>query len=175
MIHGLQALLAPAVMERITLVVNHVLAGEPVATERMRAHAGRRLRLHLEGWPTLLPTPPVLAFAITPAGLLEWSPDGAGADDLTVRVDASNPARLAMQALGGATPPVDIQGDSQLASDVDWLLKNLRWDVAADLERLLGPGPAHEIHRLGRLLAQGMRSALDALRRARDGIDRGRM
>lgn len=172
-------MLAPAVMDRITLVINHVLSGEPVATDRMRAHAGRRVRLHLDGWPALLPPPPELAFAITPAGLFEWTgraAESAPAEvDLTVRVDASNPARLAMQALGGHTPPVDIQGNSQLATDVDWLLRNLRWDVAADLERLLGAGPAHEIHRLGRMLAQAMRSALDGLRRARDGLDRGRM
>ena len=46
------------------------------------------------------------------------------------------------RALGGTPPPVQIDGDAQLAGDVNWLLLNLRWDVAADLERLFGPTPA---------------------------------
>jgi hypothetical protein len=40
---------------------------------------------------------------------------------------------------GRRTPPVDIEGDAQLAGDVNWLMQNLRWDVAADLERLFPP------------------------------------
>jgi ubiquinone biosynthesis protein UbiJ len=53
-----------------------------------------------------------------------------------------------------------IEGDAQLASDVDWLLKNLRWDVTDDLDRLFGPTVAHQLHRLGSALAQALRAAL---------------
>jgi ubiquinone biosynthesis protein UbiJ len=171
MLHSLQALLAPALMERLTLVVNHVLGSEPQAMARMAPHAGRRIRLELEGWPSLLPAPPDLAFTVTAAGLMEWQPD-AGEADLHVSVDASNPAWVAVRALSGDTPAVDIRGDARLAADVDWLLKNLRWDVAADLERLFGPGPAHELHRWGSLLAGAMRSAFARLRQAADMADR---
>jgi ubiquinone biosynthesis accessory factor UbiJ len=162
MLHTLNALLAPALMERLALVVNHVLAGEPAATERLRPHAGRLLQLDLTGWPSLLPPPPLLAFRITPAGLVEWCNDGAAAvPDLLATVDASNPALLALRAMGGERPAVDIRGDSQLATDVDWLLKNLRWDVAADLERFFGPVVAHQLHKLGSMLSQGLRAGLE--------------
>ena len=60
------------------------------------------------------------------------------APDLAVQVDASNPALLLARMVGGEAPAVQIDGDAQLAGDVNWLLLNLRWDVAADLERL-GP------------------------------------
>jgi ubiquinone biosynthesis protein UbiJ len=158
-------MVAPAVMERLTLVVNHVLAAEPVATQRLAAHRGRRLEVELAGWPSLLPPPPRLAFAVTPAGLLEWRADDAGpplgtAADLHVRVDASNPALLAARVMVGDVPPVEIRGDATLATDINWLLENVRWDVAADLERFFGPRLAHEIARAGSALARAMRRAL---------------
>lgn len=160
MIDKLNALLAPALMERLTLVVNHVLSGEPAAVARLMPHQGRLLRLVLQNWPRLLPAPPALAFRITPAGLVEWAADDSGAD-LLVRVDAGNPAALGLRLLAGEPPAFEIEGDAQLATDVDWLLKNLRWDVAADLERLFGPAAAHELHRLGSWFAKGLRAAIE--------------
>lgn len=159
MFNGLKALLAPALMERLTLLVNHVLAAEPAAVQRLLPHRGRVLRLELTGWPPLLPALPALAFGVTPAGLFEWCTQAVDAD-LRVTVDAGNPAALALHALSGELPALAIEGDAQLATDVDWLLKNLRWDVAADLERLFGPVVAHELHRLGSALAHAWRAAV---------------
>ena len=39
-------------------MLNHVLASEAVATERLRPHAGRAVALTLDQWPSLLPAPP---------------------------------------------------------------------------------------------------------------------
>jgi ubiquinone biosynthesis accessory factor UbiJ len=153
-------MLAPALAERLTLVINHVLSGEPVAVERLRPHAGRTLVLTLAGWPGLLPPPPALAWRVTPAGLLDWSGvAGVDAPDLAVQIDASNPALLLARMLGGEPPAVKIDGDAVLAGDVNWLLQNVRWDVAADLERLFGPVVAHQLHQAGRMVAGGMRTA----------------
>jgi ubiquinone biosynthesis protein UbiJ len=155
-------MLAPALMERLVLVVNHVLGAEAAATQRLQAHVGRVMELKMQGWPSLLPAPPTLAFRITPAGMLEWSggTDAVVDADLLVRVDASNPLLLMARAMAGDKPSVAIDGDAQLAGDVNWLLENLRWDVAADLDRLLGPTVAYPMHRLGSALARGLRSAL---------------
>jgi ubiquinone biosynthesis accessory factor UbiJ len=126
MLHALNDLLAPAAMERLTLVVNHVVGGEPAATDRLRAHAGRTIAVLPQGWPSLLPPLPALAFRVTPAGLLEWCGlAGVEVPDLSLRVDVSNPARLAVQALSGETPQVQIEGDAQFAGDINWLLVNL--------------------------------------------------
>jgi ubiquinone biosynthesis protein UbiJ len=159
MLQNLQALLAPALMDRLVLVVNHVLSSEPQAVQRLLPHRGRVLRLELLQLPRLLPAPPPLAFMITPAGLVEWCREPVDAD-LRVRVEASNPAALALQMVSGEMPPVAIEGDAQLAADVDWLLKNLRWDVADDLQRLFGPTVAHQVHRLGSGLARALRTAM---------------
>lgn len=133
-------------MPRLTLLLNHVLASEAAATQRLMPHAGRVLVVRCEpsvaGWPP----PPEVAFAITPAGLLEWvQTRQAPACDLQVSVDASAPVALAWSVLSGQTPNVQVQGDARLAGDVQWLMTHLRWDVAADLERVLGPGPAQAI------------------------------
>ena len=162
MLHSLNAMLAPALMERVVLVVNHVLGAEPAALQRLQGHAGRVIRLDLQGWPALLPAPPALAFRVTPAGMLEWCGGDAVPEvvDLGVRVDAANPLLLSARAMAGDMPSVNIDGDAQLAADVNWLLQNLRWDVAADLERLFGPAVAYPLQRMGSALARALRAAL---------------
>jgi ubiquinone biosynthesis protein UbiJ len=109
----------------------------------------------------LLPPPPVLAFRISPAGLLEWDgPERRGAADLSLSVDTSNPVGMLTRALAGEMPAVDIDGDALLAGDVNWLLQNLRWDVGADLERMFGPLAGPQLHRLGSTLAGALRTAM---------------
>jgi ubiquinone biosynthesis protein UbiJ len=163
MLHSLNALLAPALAERLTLLLNHVLASESVAADRLRPHSGATLALQLPGWPALLPPPPALAWRITPAGLLDWcGAEGVAQPDLAVTLDASNPAAVLARTLSGQPPEVNIEGRAQLAGDVNWLLENLRWDVAADLDRLFGPQMAQPLHQLGRVLSQAVRSALQA-------------
>lgn len=160
MFHAFNALLAPAVMERLTLLVNHVLAGEQEAMDRLRPHAGSCIELQLANWPALLPAPPALAFCITPAGLLEWCSDNVPQADLTLHVDAANPALLFAHALNGEVPAVAIEGSGALATQVNWLIANLRWDIAADLERAFGPRIAHRLARLGSALARALAPAL---------------
>ncbi len=171
MLQSLQALLAPALAERLTLVINHVLASEPVATARLQAHAGRTVALAVTGWPALLPAPPALAWRVTPAGMLEWcGPEPLATPDLAVTLDAPNPALLIGRLVGGEAPAVQIDGDAQLAADVNWLLQNVRWDVAADLERLFGPTVAQPLHRMASALAKALRSALDLGSRGAAGL-----
>ena len=164
MLHSLNLLLGQAVVERLTLLVNHVLSSEPVATQRMRAHAGRVIGLQFEGWPAPLPPLPATAFRVTKAGLLEW----CGAEvptepDLRVSIDASNPALAMAQAFGGTRPQVDVAGDAAFATDLNWLFDNLRWDVQDDLARIVGQAPAREIARVAGGIAAGMREAAKAV------------
>ena len=164
MFHSLNSLLGQATLERLTLLANHVLASEPVATQRLARHAGRRIELRFDGWPTLLPPLPATSFRVTPAGLLEWCGADAPAEpDLRVRVDASNPALAMAQALAGTRPAVDVAGDAAFATDLNWLFDNLRWDVQDDLAQLVGPGPAREIGRLAGGIAAGVREAAKAV------------
>jgi ubiquinone biosynthesis protein UbiJ len=155
--HALHDTLAPAALERLTSLINHVLGREPAAVARLQPHAGRVVALHAEGWPALLPPWPALVFRITPAGLLEWCGQEAHTSpDLQVRVQASNPAELVMNALSGRAPEVHVEGDARLAADANWLLEHLRWDLADDVHRLLGPAPAQLLAQVGPALREGL-------------------
>jgi ubiquinone biosynthesis protein UbiJ len=164
MFHSLNSLLGTAAIERLTLFVNHLLASEPVATDRLRAHAGRCMQLHFEGWPTPLPPLPTTAFRVTPAGLIEWCGTELPTEpDLRVSIDASNPALAMAQALAGTRPTVEIAGDAAFATDLNWLFDNLRWDVQDDLAGVVGAAPAREITRIAGGIAAGLREAVRTL------------
>lgn len=169
---AIPTLLSTAVLERAVLVLNHVLSSEPAAVERLRGHAGRRVECALVDWPGMLPPLPPLVFVVTPAGLLEWcgglpTPSPA---DLHLRIEAGNPAAMLLRAAAGERPTVAIQGDAVFATDLNWLLENLRWDVEDDLGRLLGAGPAHQFVASVRPLTHGVSIALRGLAAA---LDRG--
>ena len=158
-------MLGAAAIERLTLLVNHVLAAEPVATQRLRVHAGRCVQVQFDGWPSLLPPLPATVFRVTPAGLVEWcGAEPIAEPDLRVSVDASNPALAMAQALTGTRPGVDVAGDAAFATDLNWLFDNLRWDVQDDLARAVGQAPAREIARVAGAIATGMREAVRTLR-----------
>jgi ubiquinone biosynthesis accessory factor UbiJ len=164
MFHSLNTLLGSAVIERLSLLANHVISAEPIAVERLRAHVGRSIELRFDGWPGLLPPLPPVAFRVTPAGLLEWCGETPPeTPDLRVVIDASNPALAMAQALAGARPKVEIAGDAAFATDLNWLFDNLRWDVQDDLARIVGAGPAREIGRIGGGIAGALRQAVSTM------------
>lgn len=139
----------------MVLLLNHVISRESHAMARLAPHAGRAVLLHLEGWPALLPAAPDLCLAVTPAGLWERL-DAAPPDAMRIALDASNPALLALGALTGERPRVTVQGDAAFAGEINWLMENLRWDIADDLAALVGPAPAHQLTRWGRAVAQSL-------------------
>ena len=143
-------------------MLNHVLQAEPAAVARLARHAGRSVLLDWAVEPGPWPRPPALRLRVTAAGLFEaCGPVAAGEAqtpaDLSVRIELPAPHRLAAQWLEGRRPAVVVEGDAQLAADVAWLGDNLRWDVAQDLSRIVGAGPAHQIVRAAQSLATGLR------------------
>ena len=155
MLQDWSKLMAPAVQERLCLLLNHVVSRERVATDKLKPFAGRHVRVHLAGWPKLLPPAPDLVLAITPAGLFERL-DEPAPDALSIEIDASNPALMALSTLSGLRPQVSVAGDAALAGAFNWLIENLRWDIEDDLAALVGPGIAHQLARWGRAAAGGI-------------------
>ena len=64
---------------------------------------------------------------------------------------------LVQSALAGERPAVRVEGDVQLAADVNWLVDHLRWDIEEDVARVIGDAPAHA-------LGQAVREAARVLR-----------
>ena len=167
MLEAMKALAERSVMERLVLLVNHVIAAEPAAIERLRPHAARTLQIELNGWPSLLPAR--RAVRLSASRRPAWS-NGSPARrrrraDLRVAVDAANPALALTRVVAGERPQVEVAGDAAFASDVDWLIDNLRWDVQDDLARFVGDAPARQIAKVG-----GWFAARDA--RGREGAAR---
>lgn len=134
-------------VNRIVLFLNHVLMSEPEAMARLARQKGQRIELV---WDRIQ-----LQLTPTPAGLLERGRfDGF---DLRLSVTEESPVSLASALARGDKPKVRIEGDVQLAAEVNWLIDHVRWDAEEDLARLVGDAAAHS-------LAQVARKAMQALR-----------
>ena len=136
------------VQRRLVLLLNHVLMQEKEAMVRLARQKGRVVLFHWRDFEFKL--------QLTPAGLLDLAPSDLPSD-LTLSVTEPSPVALVQAALAGDKPAVRIEGDVQLAAEVNWLVDHVRWDIEEDLARLLGDAPAHG-------LAQAARNALASLR-----------
>lgn len=133
---------------RLVLLLNHVLMQEEQAMERLARHQGRAVRFQWRQF--------TLHLVATPAGLLDLA--GAQAPtDLTLTVTEESPAALAQTLLRGDKPGIRIEGDVQLAADVNWLIEHVRWDLEEDLARLVGDAPAHALGQIGRAAAAALK------------------
>ena len=117
------------VHQRAVLFINHVLMQEPEAMERMR-----RQKAALRG----------CNGAPRPDGA---AGDTCGPVQRGARRRFARPApggdravalALAQSALRGDKPAIRIEGDVQLAAEINWLVDHVRWDVEEDLARLMG-------------------------------------
>ena len=134
-------------INRLVLFLNHVLMSEPEAMARLARQKGQRIELV---WDRIQ-----LQLSPTPAGLLER--DHFEGFDLRVTVTEELPFSIASALARRDKPKVRIEGDVQLAAEVNWLIDHVRWDAEEDLARLIGDAPAHT-------LAQAARQAMTALR-----------
>ncbi len=136
------------VQHRIVLLLNHVLMQEKAATERLARQAGQVVFFQ---W-----APFSMCFLVTPAGLLDLAPAGA-TPHLSLTLADPSATTIAQALLRGDKPAVRIEGDVQLAADVNWLVDNVRWDLEEDLSRVIGDAPAHTLGDIVRRMVEGVR------------------
>lgn len=136
------------IQHRTVLFLNHVLQQEPEAQQRLMRQQGR---VALFEWRFV-----TMKFVATPAGLLDLAPEDA-VPELTLTVTEESPFGLARAAFRGDKPAVRIEGDVQLAAEVNWLVDHVRWDVEDDLARVIGDVPAHTIATGARRVVEGLR------------------
>ncbi|MFP5478038.1 MAG: SCP2 domain-containing protein [Gammaproteobacteria bacterium] len=146
------------VQHRAVLFLNHVLQQEPEAQDRLARQKGRVV---LFRWRTMH-----MRLVATPAGLLDVAPEAA-LPDLTLTIAENSPFALAGAQLRGDKPKVEIEGDVQLAAEVNWLVDHVRWDVEDDLARLIGDAPAHAVGNAARKVAGALRQFVDRAARPR--------
>ena len=114
--------------------VNHLLRRESWARERLQKHQRKTLSIH-----------------IAPFGAMHLR---IGEDGLLEGVTASEAADLRLELKAGALPglmrgddsavrEVQTSGDTELAECVQFLFRNLRWDIEEDLSKVIGDAAAH--------------------------------
>jgi len=133
--------------------LNHLLRAEPWARGRLAPFAGETFAVHAA------PFAP-LRLRIAEAGLLEAAADTAPIA-LTLALGAS-----AMPALARGEDhflrAVEVNGNAQLANELLFLARHLRWDWEEDLSRWVGDAAAH---RLAEAARQAVRLGQEAVER----------
>ena len=140
------------VQQRVVLLLNHVLMQEPVARDRLQRQKGRLVQVCWRDQ--------IFQCAFTPAGLVEFiAPETSGkVADLVLRVNEPSPFELAKTVLQGEKPAIRIEGDVQLAAEVNWLIDHVRWDPEEDVARLIGDAPAHTLVQTAKRVVDALRS-----------------
>ncbi|TXT40051.1 MAG: hypothetical protein FD135_1663 [Comamonadaceae bacterium] len=136
---------------RVVLLLNHVLMQESEAMARLVRQKGQVM---LVQWRTFN-----FKLLATPAGLLDLAAPEAAAD-LVMTMTEESPWALAQAAIRGDKPAVRIEGDVQLAAEVNWLVEHVRWDMEEDLARVMGDVPAHTLSQMAKTLASTLREFL---------------
>jgi ubiquinone biosynthesis accessory factor UbiJ len=121
--------------------------------ERLRRQKGRVARVQWRRYS--------MALLVTPAGLFNLAGEG-DTPDLRLEVTDPSPLALAQGALRGDKPGIRIEGDVQLAAEINWLADHVRWDAEEDLARLIGDAPAHQAAQWARRAAQALHQFVGA-------------
>jgi ubiquinone biosynthesis protein UbiJ len=133
-------------LNRVVLFLNHVLSREPEAQSRLARQKGRCIQLQWQD--------KTIQLSPTPAGLLERVNNSS--TDLKLTLTDPSPMAMATAVLKGEKPAVHVEGDVQLAAEVNWLIDHVRWDVTEDLSYWLGDAAAHTLVSMGKQAVQAL-------------------
>jgi len=90
---------------------------------------------------------------------------------LSIELMESSLISLVEMFAASKKPPLHIQGDVQLAAEVNWLVDHVKWDLEDDLAKLVGDVNAHQIGKLVRYLKESMSKFVS---RANESFNRSR-
>ncbi|WP_118180899.1 ubiquinone biosynthesis accessory factor UbiJ [Paraburkholderia phosphatilytica] len=130
--------------------VNHLLAREPWALDRLAPYAGKTARLSC---------PPVeLMLLVQPDGyLVAVEERDAGQFDVTLSVPPDAVPAFVQGGQAAVMKHVKIDGDAEFATVIAKLAEHLRWEPEEDLARLIGDAPAYRVSTLVRTAGEHAR------------------
>ncbi len=132
-------------------ILNHLIAGEAWAGERLRPYAGRRLSIAGGPFPVQL--------GVTAEGLFEAS-DSSEPPAVTITLPADFPARLLVDR-SSLFSAAKLAGSADFAETLAFVFRNLRWDAEDDLSRFVGDIAARRLVQAGRALHEWQGTALN--------------
>lgn len=135
-----------------TRILNHVLAGEGWARERLRNFGGQHLRL--VGGPLALDLTVDHDGLFRPAGTPAGEPPA-----VTIELPGDAPFRLLNGGRESVFAAARLTGAADFAETLAFVFRNLRWDLEDDLSGLVGDIAAHRLVRSGAALLAWQRQA----------------
>lgn len=130
--------------------INHQLANEPWALERLLKHAGAQVHLGIG--------PLNLRLLIDEHGHFSAGDETQGADvTLSLPNDVLPKFIFDREALFSA---VRISGSADIAESLAFVLRNLRWDIEGDMAGLIGDIPARRLTRMGAGAAEQLKHSI---------------
>ncbi|MBI3284835.1 MAG: SCP2 sterol-binding domain-containing protein [Burkholderiales bacterium] len=124
--------------------INHLLAQESWARDKLAPHAGKIACIAAEAFQIRL--------QVGADGMLQDA-DAHHAPAVTIRVRLSDLPLMA-QNRERAFSYVKIEGDAEFANTISYLSQNLRWEAEADLSKLFGDVAAVRLVALGKSMVQ---------------------
>jgi ubiquinone biosynthesis protein UbiJ len=130
--------------------INHLLASEDWARERLAPFAGKHVSI-------AAPPLPELKLRVLAGGLV-GAADASAQDDLAITVKSGALPHLASRD-EALLQHVEIKGNAELANAVQFLFRNLKWDVEDDLSKIFGDIAARRMAQVGRDIAAWQQDA----------------
>ena len=130
--------------------LNHLVAGESWASERLRGFAGQQVMIAGGPFPVHL--------GVTGEGLFEVS-GSAGEPAVTITLPVDFPARLLLDR-DGLFAAAKLAGSADFAETLAFVFRNLRWDAEDDLAGWVGDIPARRLLQAARSLHAWQKAAL---------------
>lgn len=141
-------MLPPFMSQALIRAFNTLLDREPWAQDRLRAHAGKSMRL--------LAGALDLSLRIDTNGKI--SETSTGSPNVTVTVHAADLPRLVRATESERLEYIRIDGEAALAHVVADLARHLRWDIEDELAALIGDIPARRVVGALKSLVAGART-----------------
>ena len=118
--------------------VNHLLARESWARERLAPYSGKTARLSCP--------PVVLTLLVQPDGYLGTVGEAEAQQcDVTISVPSDALPAFVQGGQAAVMKHVKIEGDAEFATVIAKLAEHLRWEPEEDLAKLIGDGPAWRV------------------------------
>ncbi|MDR1889746.1 MAG: hypothetical protein LBQ81_10270 [Zoogloeaceae bacterium] len=138
----------------LVFALNHLLDNASWARARLTSFAGQTLTLQGGPWR--------LGFIVTDTGRFQAHTESDEAAAVSITLPPAAPfllftdsERLLQQA--------QISGNVDFAESLNFVFRNLEWDMEADLAALIGDIPARRLTRLGRALRERLRQKAENL------------
>jgi ubiquinone biosynthesis protein UbiJ len=144
------------IMGRLILLINHILLKEPQALERLKRQKGRSIEIKWHQFACRVNCTPAGLIELTQQVPLQAQTHLPKAPDLAIELMEPSVISLIQMFANAVKPPLHIQGDVQLAAEINWLVDHVKWDLEDDLAKIVGDVNAHQLGKVASYVKESL-------------------